>query len=216
MLGGGERPEVLRREIIGVGIVAAVVLVASAVAGVVWGVLAPTERLRVTQPGRAAVLTGESMHLFDAVGMFLCIGAAVAVISAVGAWRVRIARGPALVLGVLLASGLGAALMMWIGEWVAGVRHPRPDDPVVGQIVALPAEIGTDLALLVQPLLAALVLLFLAALHPAADLNSGAAGLLGDLRPAEFADEADDFRLPYGVEQYRPSGDFDPSSQPRG
>ncbi|MFC8385389.1 DUF2567 domain-containing protein [Nocardia sp. NPDC057272] len=216
MLGGGERPEVLRREIVGVGIVMAVVLVASAAAGVVWGLLAPTERLRVTQPGRAAVLTGESLHLFDAVGMFLCFGAVVAVLSAVGAWRVRTTRGPALVLGMLLASGLGAALMMWIGEWVAGVRHPRPDDPAIGQIVALPAEVGTDLALLIQPFLAALVLLFLAALHPAVDLHSGAAGLLGDLRPADFGDESDDYRLPYGAEQYRPSGDFDPSSQPRG
>ncbi|MGW6625203.1 DUF2567 domain-containing protein [Nocardia sp. NPDC055002] len=216
MLGGGERPEVLRREIVGVGIVMAVVLVASAAAGVVWGLLAPTERLRVTQPGRAAVLTGESLHLFDAVGIFLCFGAVVAVLSAVGAWRVRTTRGPALVLGMLLASGLGAVLMMWIGEWVAGVRHPRPDDPAIGQIVALPAEVGTDLALLIQPFLAALVLVFLAALHPAVDLDSGAAGLLGDLRPADFGDESDDYRLPYGAEQYRPSGDFDPSSQPRG
>ncbi|MFF5036844.1 DUF2567 domain-containing protein [Nocardia salmonicida] len=206
----------LRREVVGVGIVVAAVLVASVAAGVVWGLLAPTERLRVTQPGRAAVLTGESLHLFDAVGMFLCIGAVVAVLSAVGAWRVRITRGPALVLGMLVASGLGAALMMWIGEWVAGVRHPRPDDPAIGQIIALPAEVGTDLALLVQPFLAALVLLFLAALHPSVDLGSGAGGLLGDLRPADFGDDPDAYRLPYGVEQYRPSGDFDPSSQPRG
>ncbi|MEV0551341.1 DUF2567 domain-containing protein [Nocardia salmonicida] len=216
MLGRGERHEVLRREAVGVGIVLAAVLVASVAAGVVWGLLAPTERLRVTQPGRAAVLTGESLHLFDAVGMFLCIGAVVAVLSAVGAWRVRITRGPALVLGMLVASGLGAALMMWIGEWVAGVRHPRPDDPAIGQIIALPAEVGTDLALLIQPFLAALVLLFLAALHPSVDLGSGAAGLLGDLRPADFGDDPDAYRLPYGVEQYRPSGDFDPSSQPRG
>ncbi|MFD3593577.1 DUF2567 domain-containing protein [Nocardia sp. NPDC058640] len=211
-----QRPEVLRREVIGVGVVMAVVLAASAVAGVVWGVLAPTERLRVTQPGRAAVLTGESLHLFDAVGMFLCIGAVVAVLSAVGAWRVRVARGPALVLGVLFASGLGAAVMMWIGEWVAGVAHPRPDDPVVGQIVALPAEVGTSLALVVQPFLAALVLLFLAALHPRIDLGSGAMGLLGDLRPAEYADDLEVYRVPYGAEQSRPSGDVDQSSQPHG
>ncbi|MFD3747004.1 DUF2567 domain-containing protein [Nocardia sp. NPDC058633] len=216
MLGRGERHEVLRREIVGVGVVMVAVLVTSAAAGVVWGLLAPTERLRVTQPGRAAVLTGESLHLFDAVGMFLCFGAVVAVVSAIGAWRIRIARGPTLVLGMALASGLGAALMMWIGEWVAGLRHPRPDDPAVGQIVALPAEVGTGLALLVQPFLVALVLLFLAALHPAVDLDSGAAGLLGDLRPVDFGDEVDDYRLPYGAEEYRPSGDFDPSSQPRG
>ncbi|MFC6014539.1 DUF2567 domain-containing protein [Nocardia lasii] len=212
MLGGGERPEVLRRELIGVGVVTGVVLVASALAGVVWGVLAPTERLRVTQPGRAAVLTGESQHLFDGVGMFLCIGAVVAVLSVAGAWRVRVARGPALVLGVLLASALGAALMMWIGEWVAGVRHPRPDEPAIGQIVALPAEVGTSLALVVQPFLAALILLFLTALHPRTDLGTGSAGLLGDLRPAEF-DE--DYRQPYGVEPTRPTADFDPSSPPR-
>ncbi|MFF2088160.1 DUF2567 domain-containing protein [Nocardia sp. NPDC058176] len=214
MLGGQARPEALRRELIGVGVVAAVVLVASAVAGVAWGVLAPTERLRVTRPGRAAALTGESMHLFDAVGMFLCLGAAVAVLTAVAAWRVRVVRGPALVLGIVLASGLGAALMMWIGEAVAAGRHPRPADPAVGEIVALPAELGTPLALVVQPFLAALVLLFLAALHPRTDLGSGAAGLLGDLRPRE--DDPAGHPLPIGVGEYRPSGDFDPSSQPRG
>ncbi|GGN96306.1 DUF2567 domain-containing protein [Nocardia rhizosphaerihabitans] len=210
-VGAAPRPEVLRRELIGVGVVAAVVLAVSAAAGVAWGLLAPTERLRVTQPGRAAVLTGESLHLFDAVGMFLCLGAVVAVLSAVAAWRVRIVRGPLLVVGILLASGLGAAVMMWVGEGFAELRHPRPDDPAVGQIVALPAEVGTDLALLVQPFLAALVLLFLAALHPRTDLGSGTAGLLGDLRPAEI----DDYPLPVQATEYRPSGDFDSSPQPR-
>lgn len=205
------RPEVLRRELIGVAGIAAGVLVASAVAGVVWGILAPTERLRVTQPGRAAVLTGESLHLFDAVGIFLCLGAVVAVLSAAAGWRVRSARGPALVVGVLLASGLGAAVMMWLGEAVAESRHPRPDDPAVGQIIALPVEIGTDLVLLVQPFLAALVLLFLAALHPRTDLGSGAVGLLGDLRPADL----DDFPVAGTVAEYRPSGDFDSTAQPR-
>ncbi|UGT54607.1 DUF2567 domain-containing protein [Nocardia asteroides] len=209
--GAAPRPEVLRREVIGVGVVAAAVLVVSALAGVVWGVLAPTERLRVTQPGRAAVLTGESLHLFDAVGMFLCVGAVVAVLTVVAAWRVRGVRGPALVVGLLLASGLGAALMRLVGEGVAEYRHPRPDDPAVGQIVALPAEVGTALALLVQPFLAALVLLFLAALHPRTDLGSGTAGLLGDLRPAD----PDDYPVVEVAEQYRPSGDFDSSPQPR-
>ncbi|MFJ2839825.1 MULTISPECIES: DUF2567 domain-containing protein [Nocardia] len=210
-VGAAPRPEVLRREVIGVGVVAVVVLVASAAAGVAWGLLAPTERLRVTQPGRAAVLTGESLHLFDAVGMFLCLGAVVAMLTTIAAWRVRSVRGPALVVGILLASGLGAAVMMWLGEAVAEGRHPRPHDPAVGQIVALPAEVGTDLALLVQPFLAALVLLFLAALHPRTDLGSGSAGLLGDLRPAEF----DDYPVAGQAEEYRPSGDFDSSPQPR-
>ncbi|MFE3546107.1 DUF2567 domain-containing protein [Nocardia sp. NPDC059177] len=212
MLGDQPRPEVLRREVTGVGVVAGLVLVASAVAGVVWGLLAPTERLRVTTPGRAAVLTGESLHLFDAIGMFLCLGAAVAVLSVAAAWRVRGVRGPALVAGMLAASGLGAAVMMWVGEWVAGLRHPHPVDPAVGQIVALPAEVGTQLALLVQPFLAALVLLFLAALHPRTDLGSGTTGLLGDLRPAEF----DDYPAPATVQEYRPSDDFDATAQPRG
>ncbi|WP_278266002.1 DUF2567 domain-containing protein [Nocardia sp. AG03] len=211
MLGAQPRPEVLRREVIGVGVVAGLVLAASAVAGVVWGLLAPTQRLRVTSPGKGAVLTGESTHLFDAVAVFLCLGAVVAVLSVAAAWRVRGARGPALVLGMLAASGLGAAVMMWVGEWVAELRHPRPDDPAIGEIVALPAEVGTHLALLVQPLLAALVLLFLAALHPRTDLGSGTAGLLGDLRPAEF----DDYPVHDAVPEYRPSGDFDASPQPR-
>lgn len=216
MQGAQARPEVVRRELIGVGVVAAIVVAASAVAGVAWGVLAPTERLRVTQPGRAAALTGESMHLFDAVGMFLCFGAVVAVLSVAAAWRVRRVRGPALVAGMLAASGLGAALMMWIGEAVAAGRHPRPVDPPVGAIITLPAELGTHLALLVQPFLAALILLFLAALHPRTDLGSGAAGLLGDLRPRDYDDDPTGYPLPAGLGEYRPGGDFDPSSQPRG
>ncbi|WP_336086916.1 DUF2567 domain-containing protein [Nocardia sp. SSK8] len=211
MLGAQPRPEVLRREVIGVGVVVGLVLVAGAVAGVVWGVLAPTQRVRVTTPEKGIALTGESMHLFDGVAMFLCLGAVVAVLSVAAAWRVRGARGPALVVGLLAASGLGAAVMMWVGEWVAGMRHPRPDDPVVGQIVTLPAEVGTDLVLLVQPLLAALVLLFLAALHPRTDLGSGTTGLLGDLRPDGF----DDYPAPVPAGEYRPSGDFDASPQPR-
>lgn len=211
MLGARPRPEVLRREVIGVGLVAGLVLVAGVVAGIVWGVLAPTQRLRVTTPEKGVPLTGESLHLFDGVAIFLCLGAVVAVLSVAAAWRVRGARGPALVVGLLAASGLGAAVMMWVGEWVAQVRHPRPDDPAIGQIVALPAEVGTDLVLLVQPLLAALVLLFLAALHPRTDLGSGTAGLLGDLRPAEF----DDYPVHDAAREYRPSGDFDASPQPR-
>ncbi|GGK68450.1 DUF2567 domain-containing protein [Nocardia camponoti] len=179
----------VRREVTVIGVVAAAIVGVSALVGVAWGLVAPTERLRVVQPGRAAVLTGESMHLFDGVGMFLCLGAVVGVLSVAAAWRVRSARGPVLGATVLVASGLGAAAMMFVGEGVAGLVHPRPTDPAVGAIIALPAEVGTVMALIVQPFIAALIMVFLAALHPRSDLGSDASGLLGDLIPVERDDD---------------------------
>ncbi|MFF0547022.1 hypothetical protein ACFYTF_29710 [Nocardia thailandica] len=212
---GGPRPEALRRELRAVAIIAVAVVAVSALAGVAWGVLAPAERLWVTKPGRAAVLTGESMHQFDGVAIFVLLGAALAALTAFAAWRVRAARGPALVVALLIASGLGAFAMNLIGDRVAGMVNPRPHDPPVGAIIALPAELGTGLALVVQPLLAGLFLLLLTALHPAEDLGTGAAGLVGDLYPPQHIEPADPVFGGEPAGAYLPGGDFDPTPQPR-
>lgn len=211
---GGPRPAVLRRELAAVAIIAAVVVVLSALAGVAWGLLAPAERLWVTKPGRAAVLTGESMHQFDGVAIFVLLGAALAVLTVFAAWRVRVARGPALVLAVLIASGAGAFAMNLVGDQVAELVHPRPHDPAVGTIIALPAELGTGLALVVQPLLAGLFLLLLTALHPAEDLGTGTSGLVGDLCPPYHPEPADRVPGDEPAGAYRRGDDFDPTPQP--
>lgn len=161
-------------------------LIASALGGVVWGVLAPTERLLVVEPGRGATLTGESLHRFDSVAIFVLIGAVTGLLSAAAAWRWRSARGPVLQGGLLIGSGLGALLMAQLGTQVAQWQHPRPVDPPVGQIVELAAQMDTWLALIVQPLIASLVMLFLAALSPSEDLGAGRAGLGSGSAPPEF------------------------------
>ncbi|GAA5059169.1 DUF2567 domain-containing protein [Nocardia callitridis] len=154
-------------------LVAVAVVVVSALLGVVWGRLVPGEQLLVVEPGRGSVLTGESAHEFDAVAIFACFGAALGVLSAFAAWRWRSARGPLLQVGLLLGSLLGAFVMARLGEQVAAWQYPRPHNPPVGQIVTLPVEMGSWLALIVQPLFASLVVMFLAALNSSDDLGVG-------------------------------------------
>ncbi|MCP2280655.1 DUF2567 domain-containing protein [Nocardia amikacinitolerans] len=166
-------------------LVSAAVVVCSVLVGVLWGFLAPTEQLLVTEPGRGAPLTGESTHQFDAVALFVCAGGVTGLLTAVAAWRLRTVRGPLLQLGLVSGSLLGAYSMALVGETVAELLHPRPDDPPVGQIIELPTQVGTALALVVQPLVASLVLLFLAALNPSEDLGTGYGSAFGRSRPVE-------------------------------
>ncbi|WP_327114650.1 DUF2567 domain-containing protein [Nocardia sp. NBC_01730] len=202
----------VRREMRAAAVIAVAVVVASAVGGVGWGWLAPTERLLVVEPGRGSVLTGESAHQFDAMALFLLAGAVLGLLSAIAAWRWRSARGPLLQIGLLIGSGVGAVVMARLGERVAEWLHPRPHNPPVGQIVALPIELGSTLALIVQPLVASLVMLFLAALSSSADLGTGTRadradggsfGTAGAFTP--YGDAARGGELPY--RGYEPAAD---------
>lgn len=165
-------------------LVAAVVVAVSLVVGVLWGLVSPTEQLVVTQPGRGSALIGESLHQFDAVAIFVCFGAVTGLLAAVAAWRLlRRVRGPLLQSGVLSGSLVGAYAMAWSGETVGDLLHPRADDPAIGTIVTLSPGLGTDLALLVQPLVASLVVLFFSALSASDDLGTGYLSALGHAVP---------------------------------
>ncbi|MFQ6393943.1 DUF2567 domain-containing protein [Nocardia sp. KC 131] len=215
----------IRREVRAAVIIGVVVLLLSVLGGLVWGWLAPTEQLLVTEPGRGSALTGESVHQFDALAIFVCIGAVTGVVSAVGAWRWRAVRGPIPQLGLLIGSLAGAFAMSWVGEQITQWQHPRPHDPHIGQIVVLPTEVGSWLALIVQPLLASLVVLFVAALYPSDDLGTEFSGPFGESRPVgdRTFSEATAYR-PYpaehtgnGAVQYgghEPTGDAGPGSIP--
>ncbi|WP_433521858.1 DUF2567 domain-containing protein [Nocardia pseudovaccinii] len=216
---GSARLVGVRRELRAAALIAVGVVLLSVVGGVVWAFVAPAEQYLVVKaragevPAKGAALTGESVHQFDALAIFVCIGAVLGVLTAIGAWRWRRVRGPLLQLGLLIGSGAGAYVMSKVGEQIMQWQHPMPHDPAVGQIVLLPVDVGSWLALLVQPLLASLIVLFLAALSPTEDLGTGFSGPLGDSRPyftaaSGFAsvDNADSYRgaanggpVPYGV-----------------
>lgn len=165
------------------------VLAASALGGVVWALLAPTERVLVVEPGHGAALTGESAHRFDALAIFVCVALVTGLLTAAAAWRVRRARGPILQCALLLGSLAGAELMSWFGELVASWLHPHASNPPLHSIVALPSTTpgwrtlidhwlhpaqtaGAWTVVLVQPLIAALVILVLAALSAHEDLGA--------------------------------------------
>ncbi|MGW0252255.1 DUF2567 domain-containing protein [Nocardia goodfellowii] len=173
----------VRREVRAALLIGAAVVMLGIVGGVGWSFLAPAEHLLVTQPGRGAPLTGESTHQFDALAIFVCLGFVAGVLSAVATWRWRAVRGPLMQLGLLLGSLIGAYAMKWFGETVAEWRFPRPADPAVGQIIALAPGVGSSLALIVQPLVASLLLMFLAAFSSSEDLGTGFAGPFGTQGP---------------------------------
>lgn len=183
------RPVGVRRELWAAALIAVGVVLINVLGGVVWAFLAPTEQFLVTKaragsvPAKGAALTGESVHQFDALAIFVCIGAVLGVLAAVGVWRWRAVRGPLLQLGLLVGSVAGAYLMAKVGEQVMRWQHPNPYDPPLGQIVQLPVHVGSWLALIVQPLLASLVVLFLAALSVKEDLGTGFSGPFGAARP---------------------------------
>ncbi|WP_405497897.1 DUF2567 domain-containing protein [Nocardia sp. NBC_00511] len=181
---GGLRPDVLRREGRAAAVVLAALAALGAAAGVVWALLAPAEQLVVVEPDRGAALTGESIHRFDALAIFVLIGIVIGVVGTTAAWRWRRARGPVLLLGILLGSLAGAALMKIVGEAVAEQLHTRPAHPPVHTIVEFAPSVEGWAALIVQPLAAAVVVLILAALSTSDDLGTGEYQPFGGPRPA--------------------------------
>lgn len=143
-----------------------------AVGGIVWGLLAPPIQAIVVTPDRAAPVTGESDHEFDAVAIFASISAVVALLTAVGAWRLARPRGPILYGGILLGSVTGAATMAVVGEGVARLRHPHVQAPQVDQIIALAPGIGTAMVLIIAPMIASLAILVMATVNPHDDFDT--------------------------------------------
>ncbi|MFE4502469.1 DUF2567 domain-containing protein [Rhodococcus sp. NPDC056743] len=143
----------------------------SALVGVLWAYLAPAEHLLVVSEGRGIALTGESLHQFDAVAIFVLLALILGVLTGVAAWLARLSRGPYALGGLIVGSALGTALMAAVGTGVAKLRFPAVDNPAVGEIIARAPGIGTLLVLIVQPLTACIMTLILVALSPYDDLG---------------------------------------------
>ncbi|WP_063710952.1 DUF2567 domain-containing protein [Nocardia niigatensis] len=180
---GGLRVDVLMREARAAAVVFTALVAVSALAGVAWAFLAPPEQLLVVEPDRGTALTGESMHRFDALAIFVLIGIVLGVLGTAAAWRWRRARGPVLLSGILLGSLAGAVLMKVVGEAVAERVHTRPQHPAVHTIVEFAPAVEGWAALIAQPLAAAVVALLLTALSTSDDLGTGHFLPFGGNRP---------------------------------
>ncbi|MBY6681623.1 DUF2567 domain-containing protein [Rhodococcus sp. BP-316] len=145
--------------------------VVGAVLGILWALLAPVEHVAAVGDGRAIVLTGESDHRFDALALFLCVTAAAGVLTTVAVWARVAERGPRLVLDIVVASALASAAAIGAGLAVGAVRYPSADGALRGDVVALAPGVSTWLALLAQPLAAAVTLVLVTALSPSDDLG---------------------------------------------
>ncbi|WP_067697328.1 DUF2567 domain-containing protein [Nocardia jejuensis] len=163
----------LLREVRAAGIVFVSVVAVSALAGVVWAYLAPAEQLLVVEPDRGSALTGESAHRFDSLAIFVLTGIVLGVLTAAATWRWRRARGPLLLIGLLLGSGAGTVVARLVGEAVAEQLHARPAHPAIHSIVEFAPTIDGLSVLIVQPLFAALAILIMTALSTSDDLGSG-------------------------------------------
>lgn len=165
-------------------------LTASAVGGIAWGILAPTEHLLVVSADRGVALTSESRHQFDAVGLLACASLIVGILVGSAAWSDRRSRGPLMVGALLIATVTGSGVMAIAGLGVASLRFPAADTSTVGEIVAIAPGIGTPLVLVFQPLAACMVMLALAALNPYDDLG------VADVVEEPLHDEPNEAELP--------------------
>jgi hypothetical protein len=165
-----ETPE-RRRTLRFVALVGGVTIALSAVGGLLWGFLAPSQQLLVVAQDRGATLTGESLHRFDALALFVLVSFALGILVPIGWWLWISQRGPRLFVAVFVGSFVGSVAAVLVGNGVAALRFPRADEPAVGSIVRVAPSIDTPTALIVQALTASLVILLLAAMNPNDDLQ---------------------------------------------
>ncbi|KQU06220.1 hypothetical protein ASG56_00395 [Rhodococcus sp. Leaf7] len=143
------------------------------VLGALWALTAPVEHVAAVGDGRAIVLTGESDHRFDALALFLCITAAAGVVATVGVWSVVSDRGPRLAVDTVVGAFAGSAVAAGVGLAVGALRYASAEGAARGDVVGLAPGMSTPLALLAQPLAAAVTIVLIAALSASDDLRRG-------------------------------------------
>ncbi|ACV79503.1 DUF2567 domain-containing protein [Nakamurella multipartita] len=155
---------------------ARVVLIGAGAAGVLqgllWAFLAPGVPYKVLADGRYGALPSTTSYHFVALALFCWLGIIVGVLTAVLAWRARTSRGWPMLLTVVGASFAGSLIAWGLGRLIA----PGTDPASVGasaadSIVVSAPSTGTILAVLAQPVAAALVYTFLVAWNGRPDLS---------------------------------------------
>lgn len=152
-------------------VIAGAALVFGIAQGVVWVILAPQKPYEVFSQGYRLIPTGD-YHPFDGLALFALSGAALGIIIAVAAWRVRAIRGVTTLLTVTVASVVAAALAYGVTVVFAPGTDPTTvTDVTTPVIVWAAASIGTPLVIMVQAMTAAVTYTFLAAWDGRDDLG---------------------------------------------
>ncbi|ASO19479.1 hypothetical protein AHOG_09175 [Actinoalloteichus hoggarensis] len=123
--------------------------------GWLWSVLAPPMRLRVLSDGTLIPFSMESYHRFDAIAVFVLLGAALGVLTGMACWLLRRRRGPVTAFAVVGGSLLAAWLATRTGLSFAASAHPLADQISAGMTLVRPPGLDSPWAMVAQPLGAA-------------------------------------------------------------
>lgn len=152
-----------------IGAVAALLGVGQAIA---WANLAPGHQVLVYADGSYVSLPTADYHPFDGLALMAFAGAAIGLIVAISAWRVRAIRGAATLAMLGAGTVVGSAIAYGLGILLAGGTNPA----TVGatghaSIVVAGADPATWLVIVVEPFIAIAVYTFLAAWDGRTDLG---------------------------------------------
>jgi hypothetical protein len=167
----GEQPAP-RRDVRSAVAVGALSVLLSIVGALAWGLAAPGYQYSVVDSDHGIELTGESGHVFDGVGLFLCIAAMVGASAVIAAWQWRSRRGPILFAGTLIGTAVGGEVMLQLGNAVARLHHARPARPAAHTVITLPARLDVDSLVWAPTFIAALAIVVLALLSSRDDLGA--------------------------------------------
>jgi hypothetical protein len=135
----------------GVSVLSTIAVVGVAI-GWIWSVIAPAERLLITDDGTPVPLLDESYHRFDDLGVFLLVNLAAGLILGAVVWQLRERRGPVIMIAAVLGAAVGGWLAMRTGVAFAHGGYPAPASPHPGGVVTKAPGLGTSWVLLAQPL----------------------------------------------------------------
>jgi hypothetical protein len=183
----------LRRDLRAAALLTIATLLAGAVAGPVWALLAPRADYRVVQGG--AVPIGVPSPELPAAddGVFVLVLAALGLLAGAAAWVLRRHRGVVVLLALALGTLAGSVLAWQLGQLVA----PSPSAAAltqVGATVTTGVRLNAPTALAVAPLLASAVYVLAALFTSADDLGRG-----GDEPPAPAPQQPREAALDAGM-----------------
>lgn len=157
------RPAVEAAARFGIGVAGSVVL--GALAGLLWGEVAPRALLQQGRAGEVAIVNAETRAFIGADAWFCGIAVVAGLITGVLGYRFLIARRDSgtravATAGLILGAAAGALVMMWAGGLIglAGYDHALATSPP-GTMFESSLSLGAKSALAFWPLLTSILIL---------------------------------------------------------